>query len=233
MRAGATDVVAVDRGPVREREDRARVRVHDDRRRSLGRVGGADAGEHVLDLSLEGRVERQLDPLAGDGGMDIVDRDRLAVYVADHAALATAAAQDVVVEVLEPAQALVLVADPSDNLRGQRVLGVIASLLGDRRVDAGKVEPHDRLRLARRDVVGQIDKSALLGQVSQDLGLRHAEQRGDALRDLERIPDQERVRGDVVRGFGDRELGSARVGDRAAHGGDGNGRDLLRRRVGP
>ena len=80
---GSRDVVGVHPRPVGQRQDRAGVGVHDDRGRALGRVLGSDAREHLLDLVLEGGVDRQLQGLAGPRLVHVVDRDRLPDGVVD------------------------------------------------------------------------------------------------------------------------------------------------------
>ena len=63
----------------------------DDRGRALGRVLGADAGEHLLDLVLQRGVDRELDRLARLRRAHVVDRDRLADGVVDDPAHAVGA----------------------------------------------------------------------------------------------------------------------------------------------
>ena len=72
------------RRPVGHRQDLGGARVHDDRRRAVGRVGLADAGEHALGLGLEAGVEGQLEVGAVGGGGDRVALELVAERVADH-----------------------------------------------------------------------------------------------------------------------------------------------------
>src|ERR1700756_2490435 len=77
-------VVVVDARPVGARQDRPGFGVHDDRSRALGRVLGADAGEHLLPLVLQRRRQRQPQRLARLHRAHVVDGDRLAPGVVDN-----------------------------------------------------------------------------------------------------------------------------------------------------
>ena len=117
-------LVGVDLRPVREREDLAVARVHHDRGRALGLVRLADLGEHLLGASwiAASSVSRTFWP--GAVGRGVAQLDRVAERVLDQLALAVAAAQVLVVLVLEPGQALVVGAGEAEQLRGHPVARV-------------------------------------------------------------------------------------------------------------
>ena len=70
----------------------------------LGEYSAPDLGEHPLDLLLQPRVDRQRDRLAGIGGAQVVDRDRLPDGVADDPAQPVRPLEHAVVPVLDPAR---------------------------------------------------------------------------------------------------------------------------------
>ena len=125
-------IVGVDAWPVGERQDRARVGVHHDRCRALGRVLRADPGQHLLDLVLERGVDRQPQRLArAASGADVVDRDRLSDRVVDDRPQPVGPFELVVVLVLESARALAVTVHEAQQLRGEPVPRVHARDLGD------------------------------------------------------------------------------------------------------
>ena len=123
-------LVGVDARPVREREQRARTRFHDDRGHGVRLPGLADVRERLLGLVLDRLVDRELDRGAGDGVARLAQLDRLAERVFQPP-LAVAAPQLRVERVLEPGQAGALTADAAEQLRGEEVARVGATVLGD------------------------------------------------------------------------------------------------------
>ena len=227
--------VGVDARPVREREDRAVVGVHDQRGGALGLPVLADLVEDLLGVVLDVRVERQPDLLAGHGALDLAQLDRVAERVADQLPLAVLAAQLPVELVLEPRQAVALGADVAEQLRRHPVARVVAAVLGDE-LEPVDAEALGALRAAGGHAVRDVDEAGVAaGELLQQRVLRLAQH----LRELRGrgggVLDQVRGRGDRLRRLRDRELGAVDVGDRAAPGGDddvglllGRGRALER-----
>ena len=147
VRRGAGDVVGVNSGPVRKRQDGAGVRVHHDRRRSLRRVVGAHVRQYLLDLVLQRCVDRQRQVLSGASRAHVVDRDRLADCVVDDPANPIASPQRPVVAILDSAQPAVPPPDRAQHLRGGPGAGIDALRLRDQR-DAIEVKLGDRCGLA-------------------------------------------------------------------------------------
>ncbi len=86
-RGRLAEVVGIDLGPVRHREDRAAARVHDDRARALRTEVAADLAENLLGLVLDLGIERQPHRLAGRRGSHVLDLDRVAAAIVDRDAL--------------------------------------------------------------------------------------------------------------------------------------------------
>ena len=209
-------VVGVDARPVGQRQHLAGVGVHDDRGRALGPVGRADVGEHALDLVLDRGVDRQLQARPRLGGLRVADRDRLAERVVDQAPLAVGALQQLVVGVLEAAQAVAVGADRAQQLAGQVLAGVDAPVRRGE-LDAGELQLLHRRALAGGHRAREVDEAAVaLRELAQERVGVDPEQRRELGGRLGRVLDQVRRRRDVVGGLGDRELDAVAVDDRAA-----------------
>ncbi len=222
--------VGVDPRPVRERQDRPVVGVHDERGRPLGLPLLADLVQDLLGVVLDVRVERQPQLLAGDRPLDLAQLDRVAERIADEPPLAVLTAQLPVELVLEPGQAVALRPDVAEQLRRHPVARVVAAVLGDE-LEPLDAEVLDALRAPGGDAVRHVDEAGVAaGELLEDPLLRLAQHRRELRGRRGGILDQVRGRGDRLRRLGDGQLGAVDVGDRPAPGGDDDVGLLLGRR---
>jgi hypothetical protein len=153
-------------------------------------------------------------------GVDFADRDGLADRVADDASLAGAPAEERVLRVLEPGEALPFGADRTENLRGKRPARVHAPHHG-RAGDARDLQREHFTHLRFGERAREVHEAGPPREVVEHRRLRTAEQRREPFSDSERIAQQIRIRGDVLRGLRDGEGDAVAVGYRSAFRGHG------------
>ena len=213
-------VVGVDLRPVREREDAAVARVHDDRGGALG-LQLLRRPRRAPPRPCPGWWRRASGAGPGRARSRLTSRSSIASPSASFVSWRSPSTPLRSCRASTRARtALVVGADDAEQLRGHPLARVDALELGD------ELEPLDlaapgRGARRRRDVAGEVDEAGVAAGErrrisSSGLSSSAAKLRGDS----GGVLDQVRRRGDRHRRLRDRELGAIAVDDRAAAGGD-------------
>ena len=191
-------------------------RVHDDRGRALGRVLLADVAEDLLGVGLDAGVDRSW--TSSPAAAPVTTSRSIAWPSASLTIRARRRSPPSTSfsDCSSAGQALVVVADRADHLRGDPALR-------DRRAgESGSDRRSRRSRASRRgrrcevDLPGEVREAALRVSELEEVVLGLAEDRGELLRRLRRVLDQVRRREDRRRLLGDGQLVAVAVEDRAA-----------------
>ena len=159
---GRVEDIRVERRPVRQREDLAGVRLHDDGGAAGGRVlFDADAQLAIRDV-LQVLVDGELEPVAGRRRALLARRHGVPARVGLEQHLAFAAADARVERGFEPGQTLVH-ADVAEHVRRELFLRVVPPAFLEEQ-DAPKVERPDAARLLGRHPAREIRELALAAQ---------------------------------------------------------------------
>ena len=211
---------------LRHAEDRARVRIEDDRRRVLRVPLAHRLLEHLLGVRLDVAVEREVD-VAAVASRALLDRvDGLAERVPHLGRAARRPLQLLVQLELEPREAGVVRARVAEHRRRDRSLRIDA-LLVRLEGEADEVALHELRREARRCLPLDVDEAAAaVGELAVQRSDRNPQHLRRDPRLAAWIGDLHRVGVDVDRLLADRERIPEPVVDRPAPGGQ---RDRLLR----
>ena len=207
-----------------EREDAARLWIHDDRRRVLRRVRRHRAVELLLHDELDAAVDRQRHRLAAIARVAVLPeeraQDRAAAHVGQDEVFLLDALDDAVELLLNAVEPLVVRADEAEDVRREHVVRIVAlRLLAKAEAVAVRLLADEILhgiRHLRLHAPLDPDEAAALRDVLKDVLLAESHERREVGGERVGVPHMARIDEERLRHRRDGELPAVRIEDRTA-----------------